>query len=438
MKNLLKRAAAFTLASSVLVSATACNGPTNPSVDLNASNQVDALAKKKANGSAKKLWLVHLAADNNLYQFGIDDVNEMEVGLASDDVKVVVLFDGSKQGDSAVYEIQKDPAGMNKNIVSKKVSAPFMPSNNEIDSGDYKTAAKFVDWAVETYASSRDGDPDVIYTIWNHGLDWQRARNSFVSKPAKNGISKASGEISTNEFAWDDNGTNMKTADLNPILDPAVKKMGRKFSILNFDACLMAHAEVAYQVKDSVDYMVASQKTEPGAGNPYNLIVKSLSSNPSMNGAETSKIFVADYNKSYPQGGITLSSMDISAVSGKFSKALNNFADAMVANLSTDNAALQEIRKKTVVFENNDCADISHFASMVAKDARVSAAVKKAAEDVVSEVSSTVLANANSASANAKGISLYFPYKGLSYKSRYDSLKFAGNKWDEFIKAFIK
>jgi len=437
MKNLLKRAAAFTLASTVLLSATACNAPTNSNVDLNASNQVDALAKKS--GSGKWLMLVHLAADNNLYQFGLGDMNEMEAGLASDNVKVVVLFDGAKQGDSAVYEIEKDPAGMNKNLISKKVAVPFIPSSNEIDSGDYKVAAKFVDWAVDKYASSRDGgDINVSYTVWNHGLDWQRARNSFVSKPAKNGVSKASNEISTNEFAWDDNGTNMKTADLNPILDPAVKKMGKKFDILNFDACLMAHAEVAYQVKDTVDYMVASQKTEPGEGNPYHLIVKSISANPSMSGLEASKVFVADYNKSYPQGGITLSSMDISSVAGKFSNSLNKFADAMVANLGTDNAALQEIRKKTVVFENNDCADISHFASMVAKDARVSAAVKKAAEDVVADVSATVLANANSASANAKGISLYFPYKGLSYKTRYDSLKFSTNKWDEFLKAFIK
>lgn len=429
MKNLLRRAAAFTLASSVLLSATACNSPTNSVDTLVNADQAQTFAKK---GNGKWLWLVHLAADNNLYQFGLDDMNEMEAGLNNDNVKVVVLFDGAKQGDSAVYEIQKDPAGLNKTLISKKVSVPFIGSNNEIDSGDYKVAAKFVDWAVDTY--NADGKSNTAYTVWNHGLDWQRAKNSFVSKPSKNVI----GEISTNEFAWDDNGTNMKTADLNPILDGPAKKMGKKFDILNFDACLMAHAEVANQVANSVDYMVASQKTEPGKGNPYELMVKSLSDNPSMSGLEASKVFVKDFNTSYPQGGITLSSMDTAAVANGFSKAVNDFADAMVANLAKDNVALQELRRKTVVFENNDCADISHFASMVAKDARISDDVKKAAEKVVAEVSKTVMANVNSANGNAKGISMYFPYKGLSYKTRYDTLKFSSNKWDEFLKAFIK
>ena len=34
-----------------------------------------------------------------------------------------------------------------------------------------------------------------------------------------------------------------------------------------FDACLMAMVEVAYEMQDAADYMVASEENEPGDGN---------------------------------------------------------------------------------------------------------------------------------------------------------------------------
>lgn len=305
MKNLLRRAASFTLASSVLVSATACNGPTN-SNELLLQDQAGISSKKDSSSNAETDWVigVHLAADNNLYQFGLEDMNEMEAGLNTDKVKFVVLFDGAKQGDSAVYEIQKDPGGMNKTLVSKKVANPLVPASNEIDSGDPKLAAKFADWLVSNYPAKHTG-----FVFWNHGAGWERAKNSFVSKP-----SRKIGEISTNEFCWDDNGSNMSTTDLNPILEPAAKKMGKKFDILNFDACLMAHTEVAYQARNAVDFLVASEKTEPGAGNPYDYLSKALSAKSSMSGSEAAQMFVKSYEQSYKGQQVTLSATNISTL----------------------------------------------------------------------------------------------------------------------------
>lgn len=427
MRNLFRRAAAFTLASSVLVSATACNGPTTADTNLNTADQVNSFAKTK---DAKYDWViaVHLAADNNLYQFGLTDMNEMEAGLNNDKVKFVVLFDGAKQGDSAVYEIQKDPAGMNKTLVSKIIpNTGLIPSNNEVDSGDPKLANKFANWVVDNYPAKHNG-----FVFWNHGAGWERAKNSFVSKPTRK-----LGEISTNEFCWDDNGSNMSTTDLNSILQPAAQKMGKNWDILNFDACLMAHTEVGYQARKFVDYLVASEKTEPGDGNEYKYLSTALSANSSMTGEAAAQMFVKSYKDSYQGQQVTLSAADLKVLEAKLAPAIDEFADAMVANLATDKVELKALRSKTAVFENFDCADLGHFALQVSKSAKVSAAVKDSADKVVKELAKTVVANHSSANPNAQGLMMYFPSSG-TVKARYDKLEFATHKWDEFIKAFVK
>lgn len=427
MKNLLRRAASFTLASSMMLSITAC-GESSSNLNTSLTNdQASSFAKKPAKDNAiDQLVLVHMGADNNLYTFGLEDINEMEAGLNNPKVKVVVLFDGSKQGDSAVYEIEKDV--MNKNIISKKVANPIIPASNEIDSGDPKLSAKFISWAVEQYPANHHS---IIY--WNHGGNWTREKNSFVSKPTRR-----LDQISTNNFCWDDeSGKNMVTADITPMLAPAVAKMGKKFDVLDFDACLQGHYEIGFEAASTVDFLVASQKTEPGKGNDYVGLIKAMSANSSMNSSDLAKAYVKTYGDSYPSEGVTLAAMDLSKVTTSFSTALNTFADAMTANLASDNTVLQEIAKKSVAFENADCRDLGHFASMV-KDAKVSAPVKAAAAAVVESVKDTIVANVNSANKASTGGSLFFPAKGQRYNPTYDTLKFSTNKWDEFIKAFTK
>jgi hypothetical protein len=102
-------------------SLTACSGGMMPTVSNMGLNPAATNALGRATKRAgEKSWtiMVHLAADNNLYRFGLEDMNEMEAGLNSDDINVIVLFDGSPKGDSAIYKIKKDPAGKNTTLVS--------------------------------------------------------------------------------------------------------------------------------------------------------------------------------------------------------------------------------------------------------------------------------------------------------------------------------
>lgn len=449
MNSLLKKMSMFALAASMITGLAACNTPNVNSLNYS-SDQVSALSK---NTEGQKKWtiMVHLAADNNLYPFGLEDLNEMEAGLKGvnpADVNIVVLFDGTAQGDSAVYEVKEDPAGMNKNIISPKVDNPIAPAGSEIDSGNKDVAGKFVDWATTKYPADH-----FAYIIWNHGAGWQRqgtAKNGQIVKPIKNASAYTSaGDLITKEFAWDDHGGHMSTLDLNNLLEPVAKKLGRKIDILDFDACLMAHAEVAYQIRNSVDFLVASEKTEPGAGNPYHDILNALSKNPSATGAEFATSIVKAYGASYNNGSqgtstVTLSATDTAKLVSTLVPAVNDFAITMLASMAQNKVALLDDRTKTENYENSDCKDLGHFAKLVANDARVSKDVQDKAKAVLAALKVAVIAEAHSGKVDTKGVTnatglvVYFPAKGQTVNPRYAKMDFAAEKWDEFLQELVK
>lgn len=389
-------------------------------------------------GAKKWTIMVHLAADNNLYSFGLEDMNEMEAGINPEDVNVVVLFDGTSQGDSAVYTIQKDPAGKNSTFVTKpNYAVPFIPANHEIDSGNVEVAKAFGEWAIANYPAE-----NYMYSQWDHG-----------SGIFKKGTYQAT-EFFSKGFGWDDNGGHMNTADISYLMPAFAKAAGKPIDILGFDACLMAHLEIAYQAKGSTSYLVASEELEPGAGWDYAGWLKNV--NGSMNAAQVSSALVDAYGKSYVSGGsqnpsgrqtdYTLSAVDINAMTTGLVPAMNKFAATATAALGSDKAALQAARTATQTFYNKDCADIGHFADKV-QAGNASAPVKAAALDVQKALKACIIrethtGKSNMASmANAQGLVVYFPNVGMSYNSSYDNAKtiaYAAEGWKDFVKAFVK
>jgi len=228
-----KRSAAFLAASTILLAGCGSNlGGVNPGMTKRTFSY-NAAAKRKAEKGGKWAILVHLAAENNLYRFALQDLNEMEAGLPADgSVEVYVLFDGIKDGDSCIYRVKRD-TGMNGNIISEKIPAPeVIPASNEIDSGDVKVVTRFVEWAGKNIKADH-----FMIDFWDHG--------SGIFHGAPNPITKG--------FGWDDKGSNLETRDLTTLGSAFRAASGKPFSIVGFDACLMAHGEIAYQLKGNAD-----------------------------------------------------------------------------------------------------------------------------------------------------------------------------------------
>lgn len=433
--------ASFALASALLVGASSCSTDLNPAVnDLNGTS---IYSKTTDAAQAKWTFIVHLAADNNLYPFGLKDMSEMAYGYAnSPDVNVVVLFDGGKQGDSAIYKIShsdKKPA-MNAPITSTKVDdkGEIIPASKEINSGDPALFAKFMGWATKNYPAEH-----TALVIWNHGSGI--FRNGITSKPKNS----KTGDIVTNGFAWDDHGTNMNLKDLNPAFAAAMQNTGKKFDILDFDACLMAHVEAAYQVKDQVSYLVASEKTEAGDGNDYVGIMQALAKNPS--GLDMAKAMVDGYAKSYLPGGnqytgrpeeYTLSATDTSALANGLVPAINDLASALIKDPSM---AKNAWNTATTYDGDPEPRDVGHFLTLLSRDSKAEA-VKAKADAVNVELKKAVVREQHTGKAvnglsDSTGLVIYFPGPGDYMNAKYTNpaeTKFAEQKpWVDFLKAFI-
>ena len=58
----------------------------------------------------------------------------------------------------------------------------------------------------------------------------------------------------------------MTTPEIRKSIEKGMAGEGKQLDVIAFDACLMASAEVAYELKDVAQYMVASEETEGAAG----------------------------------------------------------------------------------------------------------------------------------------------------------------------------
>lgn len=453
MKNFmgLKKSLSLTLVGALFSSLTACGVSTELS-PLDDASQISSLSTIKKS-TAKFTFAIHMAADNNLYTAGLDDINEMEAGLP-DNVNVIILFDGANQGDSKIYKVKKDSKGYDRNIVSEVLddNGAVIPASKEIDSGDPVVFAKFVDWVTKNYPADIN-----MVSIWNHGSGIFRAKtgineknyplngSGIVQNPMKeSGTFSTTSVINTNSFASDDNGGEMQLKDLKPALDSAVRNLGRKLDIFGFDTCLMGYVETAYQMKDQVNYLVASEELEPGDGWDYNGFLTAVAR--SSTAKDIASNLVDSFGKSYRPGGtqsgrdITLTATDINQLANGLVPALNDYASELKGNIASVKQTVSKVRNSTQTFYNRDSADLGHFLSLMAKE---SVGRSPALNKVANEYKKTIVNETHygSSVANASGLQIYFPSSSMSYNSRYDSvsdLRFAENKeWGSFLKAFV-
>ena len=386
----------------------------------------------KSEPTTKWTIMVHMAAENNLSAFGIGDMDEMAMGLTqaqSKDVNVIVLYDGTGTGDSAIYKLK--PEGRDK-IDDKGAVIPV--NTHEVDSGSAKVAQDFFQWAIKTYPAQH-----YMIDIWDHGY------GIFKDKPDLNksiwtGMFKKI-QNPASSFSSDKKGTQMETSDLIPILGTAAQTAGKKIDIFGFDACLMSHLELAYQVKDYCDIFVASEEEEPGAGWDYKSWLPSIGVS-TINPVDVASSLVTSYGKFYHGGQrATLSAIDTKAVTSNLIPALNNLSVNLLKEWPNNKNAIIEARNAAQGFLNKDCKDIGSFLTNL-KNSNISPAITQSANNSLSIYKKSILNVVHADDQNATGMVIYFPNPIFGYNTEYDSAKdilFAQHpSWGNFLKTFVK
>ncbi|MCK5689993.1 hypothetical protein KAI87_12025, partial [Myxococcota bacterium] len=231
----------------------------------------------------KKEWtmFVYMASDNDLEEFGQEDVNEMErrFGDVAEFMNVVVLVDGTKEwvGNQPAYnwtsktrllKISADKNRDDRSIVSKEIPIPrnsdlgalMRKGSGELNMGSGKTMSSALEFVTEAFPSDK-----LFVDIWNHGN-------------------------ATTGIAWDDSTPGGDDALRMNELSEALKSSNRKIDILGFDACLMQNFGVAANMLSAdVDYILASEELEPSDGWAYDAAFARLGKEHAQNGEISAK-----------------------------------------------------------------------------------------------------------------------------------------------------
>lgn len=263
-------------------------------------------------------------------------------------------------------------------------------TTNCVEMGSSETLRNFVQVAAEQFPADR-----YILVLWDHGGG---SIAGYGGAPAKT----------------------MNVNDIKNALEGAAANQNIPFEIIGFDACLMANAEFAYNLKNNAKYFVASEELEPGYGWDYNTFLSSIAMNPKLTGAEIGKT-IADsfftFNRQDPMLTMSvtdLSKMDnlIKAIDSLAAKTLETFQDNKSASWiaffnarnATDEFGAMAIEK---IFVND--IDIADFAAALKYYGG-----EKYAEHtdmLMAAIENTVTYNIASAMhKDSKGISFWTPF----------------------------
>ncbi|HCC48003.1 MAG TPA: hypothetical protein DEQ38_07820, partial [Elusimicrobia bacterium] len=309
--------------------------------------------KPKPEPKAQAEWtiMVFSSAKNDLEKYLLMDLNEMELVGSTAKVNIVAevgRIDGYDSSDG-------NWTGVRRYLITKdsdktKMGSKMLQDLGMIDQGDYRNLAAFGKWAKAAYPAKK-----YMLIVSNHGSGWEKGVQTITQNKG----------ISYDEQS----GNHINT----PELGLALKEIG-KVDVFGTDACLMQMAEVVYEIKDSVDYIVGSEETEPGDGYTYNDFLGPVIARPTMTPIELGKQAVNAYADHYDKidQGHTQSLAKASSVN-KLLTVSNEFAAAVMA--SGEKALAKTSRDATINFAMDENRDMYDFARRMVEGSQ-NAAVK--------------------------------------------------------------
>lgn len=370
----------------------------------------------------QKEWtfLLFLNGHNNLSSYGDMNLKDMEKSGSTDKVNMVVEW--GKSNDRKTHRLYVE-----KSTNPNSVTSPMLMSRDNVDMGDYHNLVDFVKWGIQNFPAKH-----YFVAVWNHGSGWH-----FQD------MMKMNSDVHVNDISFDDDsGHHITTEQLGVALSEIKGYLGRNIDIYGSDACLMQMIEVVGEMKDSVDYVVGSQETEPGAGWPYAPFMQKWTTSPNVSPKDLSILLSKEYLKAYSKGGVygqndvTFSALDVSKID-----ALNHSTAALVAHLkSMDAASLKKIKtaaNASLDFYYSDYKDMGDLLKRV--EALQISSDKQVLSQVKSDLAQAILTTDNSnAFSAATGLSVWMPSYSSSYMDRYKGLQFDKvTNWSSLITSLI-
>jgi pimeloyl-ACP methyl ester carboxylesterase len=377
-----------------------------PAVSANPHRRFDSLVPLVPLARpARWTVLIYMAGDDcnpEGIEYAISqDLAEIKKVGSSDSVHFLVQTDDASGTASYRYRLRKKTS-----IESDRLER----FDGDLNTGSTKTLVDFVKWGTSLFPAER-----TALVLWGHGSGhddqnvYRAVRGSVNPRTAARLARKRLGFFSatrrsmleqgpTRGYGYDDTaGDFLDNSELRKALRQIKVVLGRKLDLLGFDACLMAMIEVAYQIHDVVEILVASERTEPGDGWWYDHAFSRLRKDPAITARDLAKDIVEAYREAYADD-MTLSAVDLERI-----PALANHITAWTE--VAEESDFHYLRRSAL-----DCSprpgdgycDLASFLDAASESERKGSDKAKIAQKALEE---TIIASCG----RAKGLTIYAP-----------------------------
>lgn len=207
---------------------------------------------------AKRTVIIYMSAENNLSSYADSDINEIQKGAKHlpDNVNLIAFIDKADQVTPPYI------ACFNKNgeiNIAKEAEEDFYSS-------DPAMMHDILGWIMENYPAKSYG-----LVLWGHANGWIISKDTIPNNYYNNKKRAYGGDTGTNSpqsggRIW-----------LNiPSMAKMLERLPHRFKFILADCCNFQCAEVAYELRNTTEYIIGSPAEIPGYGAPYDKIIPHL------------------------------------------------------------------------------------------------------------------------------------------------------------------
>lgn len=374
--------------------------------------------KETEEEETKTKWVVigymdgnnNLDESNNGTSYVIKDVQDLESVGSTDKVKIVVAVGSKKKGGIVkYYYVEK-----HTDELPDSLSSPVLSDLGTKDMSDKRTLKDFLQYVKENYPAEH-----YMLILDDHGGGW---RGCCVDE-----INGA--------------GSLMPMQDVRA----ALEEVGLHPDIVVFHACLMGMVEVAYELKDVTDYVVASEFSMPMLSvlNPGAWLT-ALVQNPGMEPLELARrIAKAVYDEGVRQGKTVHMGVVKTSLMTSLGAKIGNLANDLVTQTGNYANEIYDAWSHTHVSSLDDPSnvDIREFILKLKNEPNLGniQVIKDDIDSVVAKLNDAVPYTWTNAQMTRCGLTIYLPidYKVFAAESaKYVALKFKETNWYSFVSKF--
>jgi len=367
------------------------------------------------------LFLNYVAADCNLTEAQLGNIDQQELVGSDKNTHIVAYvdvgrkpnpFDSSWQNCRSYYITKDETPGL--------INSELVNDFGKADMSNPRTLTRYIVDAIGKFPADH-----VCLVLNDHGGGF------------------------TGAMADDSDGDFMTVPEIGQAIAKAEEITKKKIDIIGFDACLMAGVEVAYELKDSADILLASEELEGGPGWSYDSMLGGATMNKVMNTIQNAmdkridvtpedlSRLIVEVNREHNDEIPTFSAINLNKVE-EFKNLLDDLAKAIISSGDRDS-----IRSAITSSENfgfgavpyRDTRDIGHIADNLIKHSK-NEKLKLPAQKIKDALEELIIANETNPKYHpeSRGISVYAPYKKSSPGFYYTDLRFAKDSlWDEML-----